>query len=426
MQIMITAGSLARTRVLRFNRVQLLGALALLTVVLMLLSGAIYHFVFLKAVRDGWPVVSQVVRLIVRDEIAQRDRFVRENLQAMAQKVGEIQAKLVRLEAVGERVAGMAGVRPEELRVPTVSPGTASPVAPRSAGQGGPFIPAPSVPSFEHLDALVGRIDEVADHQSDLFVLFESRLLERRLQGLLIPSTRPVTDGSTGSGFGFRTDPFTGRPALHMGLDFPADVGTPILAAAGGVVLSTDYHAAYGNLVEVDHGRGLVTRYAHASKVHVKAGDIVKRGQTIAAVGNTGRSTGPHLHFEVLVDGVPQDPAKFLAGSAASLGARTAAAARDAPAARESPAGGRASAPALGGPETPVRPSAGARSEAARAAAAAAQPRPAAAAEQPSPAAAAAQPTPAAAPALVRPAVAEPAPVTRDERPQPSMTDPER
>jgi len=251
MQIMITAGSLARTRVLRFNRVQLLGALALLTVVLMLLSGAIYHFVFLKAVSDGWPVVSQVVRLIVRDEIAQRDRFVRENLQAMAQKVGEIQAKLVRLEAVGERVAGMAGVRPEELRVPTVSPGTASPVAPRSAGQGGPFIPAPSVPSFEHLDALVGRIDEVADHQSDLFVLFESRLLERRLQGLLIPSTRPVTDGSTGSGFGFRTDPFTGRPALHMGLDFPADVGTPILAAAGGVVLSTDYHAAYGNLVGV-------------------------------------------------------------------------------------------------------------------------------------------------------------------------------
>jgi murein DD-endopeptidase MepM/ murein hydrolase activator NlpD len=100
---------------------------------------------------------------------------------------------------------------------------------------------------------------------------------------------------------------------MHTGLDFPAEVGTPILAAAGGVVIVQEYHGAYGNMVEVDHGNGLVTRYAHASATFVKKGDIVKRGQKIAAVGSTGRSTGPHLHFEVWVSGVPQDPQRFLA-----------------------------------------------------------------------------------------------------------------
>ena len=100
---------------------------------------------------------------------------------------------------------------------------------------------------------------------------------------------------------------------MHTGLDFPADIGTSIVAAAGGVVVVQDLHPAYGNMVEVDHGNNLITRYAHASQVFVKKGDIVKRGQKIAEVGSTGRSTGPHLHFEVWVSGVVQDPSRFLA-----------------------------------------------------------------------------------------------------------------
>ena len=103
-----------------------------------------------------------------------------------------------------------------------------------------------------------------------------------------------------------------GRSALHTGLDFPAEQGSPILAAAGGVVVTEEYHAAYGNMVEIDHGNDLLTRYAHASKTLVKKGDLIKRGQKIAEVGSTGRSTGSHLHFEVLVQGVFQDPQKFL------------------------------------------------------------------------------------------------------------------
>ena len=116
MQIMITHGSMARTRVLSFSRLQLLGATFGLALLLMLMSGTIYHAIFMKAAREGWPVVSQIVRLVFRDEMQQRERYMRENLDAMARRLGEMQAKLVQLEAMGERVSGLAGVKAEELK----------------------------------------------------------------------------------------------------------------------------------------------------------------------------------------------------------------------------------------------------------------------------------------------------------------------
>ena len=119
MQLLIMHGSLMRSRTVNLSRWQLAGILLALTLLLLLASGTIYHFIFLKAAREGWPVVSQIVRLVVRDEIAQRDRFMRENLDAMAQKVGEMQAKLVKLEAIGDRVSGLAGVKADELRPAT-------------------------------------------------------------------------------------------------------------------------------------------------------------------------------------------------------------------------------------------------------------------------------------------------------------------
>jgi murein DD-endopeptidase MepM/ murein hydrolase activator NlpD len=311
MQLLITHGSMARTRVLQFQRWQLVLASLVLAVVLMAASGGIYHFVFLKAAREGWPVVSALVRLVVRDEIAQRDRFMRDNLDAMAQKVGEMQAKLVKLEAMGERVSGLAGMRPEDLKplqrgsVPAVVGG----------GRGGPYVPADS-PSLDQLKAIVEGLDQAADLNTDLFTFYESKLQEGRLSAMLVPSAPPV-NGPVGSGFGFRTDPFNGRAALHTGLDFPAEIGTTIFAAAGGMVVTREWHAGYGNVLEIDHGNGLVTRYAHCSSIEVNVGALVKRGQLVAKVGNSGRSTGSHLHFEVLVGGVPQDPARFLAAASA-------------------------------------------------------------------------------------------------------------
>jgi len=336
MQIMITHGALARTRVLHFSRLQLCAAAAALVLVLMLGSGAIYHWFFLKAAREGWPLVSTLVRLVVRDEIAQRDRFLRENLDAMAQKVGEMQARMIQLEAAGQRITGLAGVKADELapvrRSPAATPGAMpgrEPAVPPGgnrgggspgktgaapgAGQGGLYLPVQGA-TLQQIEGALQALSERADLHADVFTLAESRLFEARMRALTVPSVAPV-DVPTGSGFGFRPDPFSGRTALHTGLDFPAAIGTPVRAAAGGVVGTVGWHAQYGQVLEIDHGDGLTTLYAHLSRTLVSTGDIVRRSQLVAEVGNSGRSTGPHLHFEVLLQGVPQDPARFLAGA---------------------------------------------------------------------------------------------------------------
>ncbi|WP_294637487.1 M23 family metallopeptidase [uncultured Aquabacterium sp.] len=310
MQILITTSALKRPRIVQFTPWSLVLTLLALLLPMMVLSLALYHVVVLKAAHERWPVISEAVRYVERQDRAQRDRYVRENLDAMAEKVGDLQARLLRLEAVGERVAGMAGVKPEELKR-MEAPAQGAP-----GGRGGPLVPLretrPSAATIEDLSRSLDDLQIVSDRHADVFTLIESHLFEKRLEALMVPSSAPV-NGPVGSGFGFRSDPFTGRPALHTGLDYPADVGTPIMAAAGGVVVSAGPHPQYGLLIEIEHGKGLLTRYAHTSKMLVKQGDIVKRGQQVAEVGNTGRSTGPHLHFEVLVEGVQQNPAKFLA-----------------------------------------------------------------------------------------------------------------
>jgi murein DD-endopeptidase MepM/ murein hydrolase activator NlpD len=329
MQILITTSALARPKVFQFTPWSLVLTGLALIIPLMILSLILYHAVVLKAAHERWPIISEAVRFVERQELAQRDRFMRENLDAMAEKVGEMQARLMRLEAVSERVAGMAGMKPDEIKAIEVPAAAASGAAGgASAAAGGPLVSlrdaGPATTSAEILSALteqVGQLHALGERQADVLTLIESHLFEKRLDALLMPSTQPV-DGPIGSGFGFRSDPFTGRPALHTGLDFPADPGTAIVAAAGGVVLSAGPHPQYGLLVELDHGNGLVTRYAHTSRMLVKQGDLVKRGQRIAEVGNTGRSTGPHLHFEVLVDGVQQNPTRFLQSAGGSAAAK--------------------------------------------------------------------------------------------------------
>jgi murein DD-endopeptidase MepM/ murein hydrolase activator NlpD len=331
MDILITHGGRARSRSLHLRTWQIVVAISMLVILLIGMSGLAYHFIFIKAAREGWPVVSEMVGLVQRDEIEQRDRFMRENLDAMARKVGEMQAKLVRLESMGERVSGLAGLKADDLRAadvpaakagktslgdapaPGVSGAAHTAATEVGGGRGGPYRPLNSN-GLAQLNELVATLDSQADHNSDVFTLVESRLLERRLTALVVPSIAPV-DGPVGSGFGFRVDPFNGRAALHTGLDYPAGIGTAIHAAAGGVVRAAEAEAAYGMAVEIDHGNGLATRYAHTSKILVKPGDLIKRGQVIALVGSTGRSTGPHLHFEVLLDGVPQNPQRFLTRS---------------------------------------------------------------------------------------------------------------
>ncbi|NDP39070.1 MAG: peptidoglycan DD-metalloendopeptidase family protein [Rhodoferax sp.] len=297
MQLIITDAWLAKSRTIQLTGSKLVVAALLAALILIVLAAGVYHYVFLKGARDGWPVVGSLLRVVVKDEFAQRDRFMRENLDVLARKLGQMQAKLTQLESLGERVSGLAGVNPAEIR--------------NQPGQGGPLVSGRSL-SMQELQATLDDLARLTDQRTDLLTVLESRLFEQKVRNMMVPTQPPVISATVGSAFGWRLDPLTGRSALHTGLDFPAVTGTPIVAAAGGVVVTQAFHPEYGNMIEIDHGNDLISRYAHASKVMVRKGDLIRRGQKIAEVGTTGRSTGPHLHFEVLVQGIPQDPQKFL------------------------------------------------------------------------------------------------------------------
>ena len=297
MHLIITDAWLAKSRAIYLSGTRLLLAGLIAALALMVVAAGLYHWVFLKGAREGWPIIGTLVKLVVKDESEQRERFMRENIDVMAKRVGEMQAKMLQLEALGERVSGLAGVNPADIK--------------STMGSGGALVGSRSL-TLQELQGTLADLDKITEQRIDLMTLMESRLFDQKIKKLMVPTQQPVVGGVLGSSFGWRIDPVNGRSALHTGLDFPAEQGTPILAAAGGVVVTEEYHPAYGKMVEIDHGNDLITRYAHASKMLVKKGDLIKRGQKIAEVGTTGRSTGSHLHFEVLVQGVFQDPQKFL------------------------------------------------------------------------------------------------------------------
>ena len=247
------------------------------------------------------PFLQDLLRTVNAEEAQRSKDFVRGNLNAMAVKLGEMQAQLLRLDTIGERLAGMAGVKPQELRAFDAKPD----------GRGGPLL-LPAAMSSTDLQRAVDTLANQVEAKSDAISMIESQMLEDRIRKSLLPTSLPVEAQWNASTYGWRVDPFTGERAMHEGVDFVASPGTAIRAAAAGVVISAERHPQYGNLVEIDHGKELITRYAHASKILVKPGQLVKRGQKVAEVGSTGRSTGPHLHFEVRIRGLAQNPDRFL------------------------------------------------------------------------------------------------------------------
>ena len=170
--------------------------------------------------------------------------------------------------------------------------------------------------NMSQLQSALDAFSKDVEHRADYMNVVETALMSAKVKSRLLPTILPVNVGYNASGFGWRLDPFNGTSAFHEGIDFSSPNGTPIVAAAGGVVIAAEYHPQFGNMLDIDHGNEIFTRYAHASRLLVKVGDIIKRGQHIADIGSTGRSTGSHLHFEVHVKGVPQDPHKFLSAGA--------------------------------------------------------------------------------------------------------------
>lgn len=315
MQIIVVDRRLSRARTVTL-KVQHLVAVSLIALLMVVVVSTLFSLLTVRAASAlPVPLVSDVIAFVLRDEAQRKEQYVRDNVVAMTRKLGEVQAQLLRLDVLGERVAKVAGIRPEEFRFRELP------------ARGGPLG---SAMSFSDLDGELQRLTRSVEQRADYLAVVEAELQAQQVRRALLPGSQPVSDGFIGSGFGWRSDPFTGEMTRHEGIDFAAMTGTPIHAAAGGVVVLAIHHPVWGNVLEIDHGNGLMTRYAHASRLSVAAGDLVKRGQKIAEVGSTGRSTGPHLHFEVHVRGVAQNPSKFLFAEAGPV-QRAATAAREDP-----------------------------------------------------------------------------------------------
>jgi murein DD-endopeptidase MepM/ murein hydrolase activator NlpD len=257
------------------------------------------------------PFMQDMMRVVSAEETQKSRDYVRENLNAMAVKLGQMQAQLLRLDSLGERLASVSGIKLQDARTQ----------APDRDGRGGPLV-NPSALSANELQQALDALSRQLETRTDTLTLLEAQLFEDRVRKARLPTTLPVDGTWNASAYGWRLDPFTGQRAMHEGVDFPSDVGTPIVAAAAGVVIAAERHSEYGLMIDIDHGNDLITRYAHASKLLVQPGAFVKRGQNIAAVGNTGRSTGPHLHFEVRIKGAAQNPNRFLQMAADTHGHR--------------------------------------------------------------------------------------------------------
>jgi murein DD-endopeptidase MepM/ murein hydrolase activator NlpD len=270
---------------------------------LALLFGAIYYTGYSAGVDRTDPMAVSVNESIEtqREELVALRRSLHEQLDALAVRVGQVQAHVIRLNVLGERLTEMADLDDGEFNFS------------QPPAVGGPENPIAGVdPSIEELVQDLERVaHELDDREAQLDVL-ESLLLTRDLQARVHPDGQPVDAGWISSYFGSRTDPFSGHPAVHQGIDFAGREGASIKAIAAGVVSYSDSRHGFGNCIEINHGNGYVTRYAHNRANLVSVGDKIEKGQVIALMGATGHATGPHLHFEVLHYGKVVNPLKYI------------------------------------------------------------------------------------------------------------------
>jgi len=246
------------------------------------------------------PVWSQEID-VQQQMITQAKENAENNLDALATRLSKLQAHVMRLDALGSRLADMADLNEIEFDI-TSTPGLGGPQ---------PANTHSSMEVSDFLDALEQLNAKVQDRAEKLTAM-ESMLIDRTLQNQTIPTGSPSIDGWVSSLFGMRTDPMTGKMEFHGGIDFAGRSGAPILAVASGIVTWSGVRYGYGNMVEINHGNGYQTRYAHNKKNLVVVGQKVDKGQIISLMGSSGRSTGTHVHFEVVNNGKTVNPKKYI------------------------------------------------------------------------------------------------------------------
>jgi murein DD-endopeptidase MepM/ murein hydrolase activator NlpD len=234
-------------------------------------------------------------------QIEDTKRVLQEKVNALAMRVGQMNANVIRLDALGKRLTRMANLDDGEFDFghPPALGGAESEVDGQPA-------------QIPNLTAMVDDLQTQLSSREQQLGVLENMILTRELNKQVYPEGRPVAEGWISSYFGRRADPFTGYSAVHKGLDFAGPEGTKVTAVAAGLVTYAGDRSGFGEMVEINHGNGLSTRYCHNEKLLVKQGDMVRKGQDLALMGSTGRSTGPHLHFEVLKNGTQVDPLRFI------------------------------------------------------------------------------------------------------------------
>lgn len=280
--------------------------LVLLGVAAILVSGFAGAWLYAQqTTRHGDTSLAQ--QQMLGKQLSREKMYLRQNVTLLADKVGKLQARLVVLDDLAERVAQAADIQYTNPEIHASFRQASARTSQLLASPGSAQVLG------EHIATLQTKVA----NQSDRFKMLDMVLTRRAGAQARLPTLLPVHYTYMSSPFGWRRNPVTGRHSMHDGIDLAAPKGTPIKAASGGIVVKAGRESGYGKMVEISHGNGLDTVYAHASKLKVKVGQLVKKGQVVALVGQTGRATGPHLHFEVRMAGHPLDPTLFLRKSSA-------------------------------------------------------------------------------------------------------------
>src|SRR5258706_11243275 len=301
MNIILVSGKLSRARTITLSTSHLIAGTTGTLLGMLVLAFGLQYFMLRYAASLDSPLLNTLILSKQQEQNNKAQSYLRENLNAMASKLGQMQAQLLRLDTLGERLAKSAGFKPQEFMFD------------QAPARGGAVSTLPTYDlSLGELSRQVDLLTRQMDDRTEKLGILDYLMVFDSAKKKLLPSVMPVDGGWYSSNFGWRIDPFSGVRAFHDGMDFMAEVGTLAVAAAGGVVIYSDWHPQYGNMIEIDHGNGLITRYAHLSKRLAKIGDVVLSGREIGQVGSTGRATGPHLHFEVRQNGAPLNPSHFL------------------------------------------------------------------------------------------------------------------
>jgi hypothetical protein len=225
------------------------------------------------------------------------------SIEVLSSRLGLMQAHVNRIDALGQKLIQMAKIDKGEFDFS------------QTPAMGGPESVSQDSVDTSELHKAIDQLSASLDNRENQLMVLEQLLMNRNLLSEVQPSGRPITNGWLSSYFGMRTHPITGKKEFHKGIDFAGKMGGPVIAVAKGVVTFAGTRYGYGNVIDINHGNGYTTRYGHNSKLLVSVGDTVEKGFQIAEIGSTGRSTGPHVHFEVLKDGVQVNPMKFINAS---------------------------------------------------------------------------------------------------------------